>query len=122
MIKEEKPDVLLIATGSEVGLAVKAQQQLAAEGVKAQVVSMPSWEIFEKQDAAYRDSVLEPSVRARVGIEAGVRQGWDKWLGDRGEFIGMSSFGASAPGAECFERFGITVEAVVKAAKLLSSR
>ena len=117
LVKEEKPDVLLIATGSEVGLAVKARQQLAAEGVKAQVVSMPSWEIFEKQDAAYRDSVLPPGVRARVGVEAGVRQGWDKWLGDGGEFIGMSSFGASAPGAECLEKFGITAEAIVKAAK-----
>lgn len=122
LIKEDKPDVLLIATGSEVGLAVKAHQQLAAEGIKAQVVSMPSWELFEEQDAAYRDSVLPPSVRARVGIEAGVRQGWDKWLGENSEFIGMSSFGASAPGAECLEKFGITVEAIVTAAKRSSER
>ena len=78
---------------------------------------MPGWELFEKQDQAYKDSVLPPTVRARVGVEAGVEQGWGKWLGYEGVFVGMSSFGASAPGAVCFEKFGITVEAVVGAAK-----
>jgi transketolase len=115
--KIDNPDVLLIATGSEVQLAVKAAEQLAAEGTKAQIVSMPSWELFEEQDQAYRDSVLPPSIKARVAIEAGVEQGWSKYVGDNGIFIGMSTFGASAPQAVCFEKFGITVEKVVEAAK-----
>jgi len=117
LLAVDKPDVVLMASGSEVGLIIQAGQQLAEEGVKAQVVSMPSWELFEKQDQAYRDSVLPPAVSARVAVEAGVEQGWRKWIGDKGVFIGMSSFGASAPAAKCFEAFGITVEAVVKAAK-----
>lgn len=74
-------------------------------------------ELFEKQEQTYKDSVIPPNVRARVGIEAGVEQGWSKWLGDNGIFIGMSSFGASAPAKVCFEKFGITVENVVAAAK-----
>ena len=78
---------------------------------------MPCWELFEKQDKEYQDSVLPPNVKARVGIEAGVEQGWWKWLGDKGVFIGMSSFGASAPGKVCFEKFGITAENVVEAAR-----
>lgn len=117
LVAADKPDVLLIATGSEVELAVAAGEQLAAEGVKAQVVSMPSWALFEKQDQAYKDSVLPPSVKARVGVEAGVEQGWRKWIGIDGEFVGMTSFGASAPAKVCFEKFGITTENVVKAAK-----
>jgi len=112
-----KPDVLLLASGSEVSLALGAAERLAKDGIKAQVVSMPSWELFERQDQKYKDSVLPPSVRARVGIEAGVELGWSKWLGDNGIFIGMSSFGASAPFKVCFEKFGITVEAAVAAAK-----
>ncbi len=78
---------------------------------------MPCWKLFEKQDKKYRDSVLPPDVKARVGIEAGVEQGWSKWLGDKGIFIGMSSFGASAPAKICFEKFGITTENVIKAVK-----
>lgn len=115
--KVENPDVLLLATGSEVGIAIEAADKLAAENIKAQIVSMPCWELFEKQDKAYKDSVLPPEVRARVGIEAGVELGWNKWLGDKGIFIGMSSFGASAPGKVCFEKFGITAENTVAAAK-----
>ena len=117
LIEVENPDLLLLATGSEVGPAIEAHGLLAANGIKAQVVSMPSWELFEGQSKQYRDSVLPASVRARVGIEAGVRQGWDKWLGDKGVFIGMLSFGASAPGKICFEKFGITAEAIAEAAK-----
>jgi transketolase len=117
LIKEDKPDVLLLATGSEVHLAIEAREKLAVEGVKAQVVSMPSWELFERQDESYKESVIPSSVRARVGVEAGVRQGWERWLGDKGVFVGMSSFGASAPAKVCFEKFGITVERVVAAAK-----
>lgn len=117
LIKQDSPDVLLLATGSEVQLAISAAEQLADDGIKAQVVSMPCWELFEMQDEAYKNSVLPPDVTARVGIEAGIEQGWCKWLGDKGIFIGMSSFGASAPGAVCFEKFGITADNVVKAAK-----
>jgi len=112
----EKPDVLLLATGSEVSVALCAAEGLAKEGIAAQVVSMPSWELFEKQSRQYKDSVILPRVKARVGIEAGVELGWHKWLGERGIFIGMSSFGASAPGKVCFEKFGITAENVIKAA------
>lgn len=114
-VADGKPDVLLLATGSEVSIAMAAAAKLAEKGTKAQVVSMPSWELFEKQDQSYKDSVLPPTVTARIGIEAGVEQGWHKWIGDKGTFIGMSSFGTSAPAAQCFEHFGITVEAVVKA-------
>jgi transketolase len=117
LIAADNPAVLLIATGSEVSLAVTAHAKLAEQGIKAQVVSMPSWELFRKQDKAYRDSVLPPAVKARVGIEAGVKLGWEEWLGDKGEFIGMHSFGASAPYAVCYEKFGITVDGIVAAAK-----
>ena len=113
----DNPDVLLLATGSEVSIALCAAEGLAANGLKAQVVSMPCWKLFEKQNQEYRDSVIPPRVKARVGIEAGVEQGWSKWLGDNGIFIGMSSFGASAPAKVCFEKFGITVEKAVEAAK-----
>lgn len=78
---------------------------------------MPCWELFEKQDQKYKDSVLPPDVKARVAIEAGVEQGWSKWLGQDGVFIGMSTFGTSAPGKVCFEEFGITVEKAVEVAK-----
>jgi transketolase len=117
-----KPDVLLLATGSEVSVAHCAAEGLEKDGIKASVVSMPSWELFEQQDEKYKDSVIPPSVRARVGIEAGVELGWHKWLGDNGIFIGMSSFGASAPGKVCLEKFGITAENVVNAAKNLLGR
>jgi transketolase len=117
LLGADKPDVLLLATGSEVSIAMDAAEKLAAEGISAQVVSMPCWELFEKQSKEYRDSVLPPNVKARVGIEAGVELGWSKWLGDKGIFIGMSSFGTSAPGKVCFEKFGITVEKTIEAAK-----
>ncbi|MBN1816143.1 MAG: transketolase [Sedimentisphaerales bacterium] len=121
LIKQDKPDVLLLATGSEVKLAIEAAGKLAEEGIKAQVVSMPSWELFEKQDKAYKDSVLPPSVKARVAVEAGVELGWHKYIGANGIFIGMSTFGASAPQGKCFEGFGITSNAVVAAAKKLAA-
>jgi transketolase len=117
LVGADKPDVLLLASGSEVSIAVEASEKLAAEKIAAQVVSMPCWKLFEKQDKEYRDSVLPPSIKARVGIEAGVEQGWSKWLGDKGIFIGMSSYGASAPAKVCFEKFGITTENVIQAAK-----
>ncbi|NLK40541.1 MAG: transketolase, partial [Planctomycetes bacterium] len=111
LVKVDKPDVLLLATGSEVQLALAAGETLAAEGIKAQVVSMPCWELFEAQDAAYKESVIPSAVKARVGVEAGVRLGWDRWLGSCGEFVGMHTFGASGPFKVCFEKFGITAEA-----------
>ena len=117
LVGADNPDVLLLASGSEVGLAIEAVERLAAEGITAQVVSMPCWELFEKQSQEYKDSVIPPHVKARVGIEAGVELGWYKWLDDKGVFIGMSSFGASAPAKICFEKFGITVDNVVAAAK-----
>jgi transketolase len=117
LVKADKPDVLLLASGSEVSVALCAAEGLADDGIKAQVVSMPSWELFEKQNQAYKDSVLPPEVKARVAVEAGIELGWHKYIGDNGIFIGMSSFGASAPAKTCFEKFGITAEAVTEAAK-----
>ena len=117
LLPADNPDVLLLATGSEVGMATDAAEMLAKENIKAQVVSMPCWELFEAQNAEYKNSVLPANVKARVGIEAAVEQGWRKWLGDNGRFVGMSSFGDSGPCKEVFAKFGITVENVVKAAK-----
>ncbi|NQU23418.1 MAG: transketolase [Candidatus Nealsonbacteria bacterium] len=112
-----KPDVILIATGSEVSLCVEARQQLAAEGIKARVVSLPCWELFDAQPAEYRNSVLPPEVTARVGVEAGIELGWSKYVGAAGRFIGMDGYGASAPSAVLMKQFGFTVENVVAAAK-----
>jgi transketolase len=112
-----KPDILLLATGSEVSLAVEAYEKLKAEGVKARVVSMPSFELFEKQDAAYHESVLPSSVTARVAMEMGIVQGWEKYLGSRGKFIGMTGYGASAPGGVLAKTFGFTTDDFVKVAK-----
>jgi transketolase len=110
------PEVILVATGSEVSLAIEAQDALASKGVRARVVSLPSFSRFFTQDASYRESVLPRSVRARVGVEAGIEMGWEKILGDEGRFVGMSTFGASAPAEVLFEKFGITSAAVVAAA------
>lgn len=112
-------DVILMSTGSEVELIVKAGEQLTAEGVAVRLVSLPSWELFVQQSPEYRDSVLPPAVTARVAIEAGIRQGWDRWLGDRGLFIGMDRYGASAPAKIVYAKLGLTAEAVVNAAKSL---
>jgi len=112
-----KPDVILMASGSEVSLCVATHEQLTSDGIKARIVSMPSWELFEDQDAAYRNRVLPSAVTARVAVEAGVAQGWYKYLGRSGEFVGMSGFGASAPAGELFEHFGLTVANVVEQAK-----
>jgi transketolase len=113
----EAPKVLLLATGSEVSLAVAAYEQLKGEGIAAQVVSMPSWELFEEQDQAYRDSVLPPKVKARVVVEQAGPLGWDRYVGQTGAKVVMNSFGASAPLAKLQEKFGFTLENVVKLAK-----
>lgn len=113
----EKPQVILIATGSEVSLAVDAYEQLKSEGVAAQVVSMPSWELFEEQDQAYRDSVLPPTVKARLVVEQAGPLGWDRYVGQTGAKVVMNSFGASAPLSKLQAKFGFTLENVVKLAK-----
>jgi transketolase len=108
--------VTLVATGSEVALAVEAREALEADGIATAVVSMPCCELFAHQDKTYRDAVLVPGS-AKVVVEAGIRQSWDRLLGDAGQFIGMDGFGASAPAEELYKHFGITVEAIVAAAK-----
>ncbi len=115
----DNPDLLFLSSGSEVHVALAAAETLEFEGLKTQVVSMPSWELFEKQPTEYKDSVIPPTCKARVGIEAAVGLGWEKYIGDNGAFIGMDTFGVSAPYKEAFEHFGITPENVVKTAKKL---
>jgi transketolase len=114
---DKKPQVLLLATGSELALAAAAYDELSGEGIAARVVSMPSFELFEEQPARYRDEVLPPSITARVAVEAGVRQCWDRYLGLGGAFVGMKSFGASAPEKTIFEKMDITTAHVVAEAK-----
>jgi transketolase len=111
--------VTLIGTGSEVQLAMKARELLAADGIRAAVVSMPCWSLFDKQTAKYRKSVLGPARLPRVAVEAGVAFGWERYLGSKGAFVGMTGFGASAPYADLYRHFGITAEAVADAAKKL---
>ena len=113
----QEPEVILIGTGSEVSLAVAAYEQLKGEGIAASVVSMPSWELFEDQDQAYRDSVLPPAVKARVVVEQAGPLGWDRYVGQTGAKVVMNSFGASAPLAKLQEKFGFTLDNVVKLAK-----
>jgi transketolase len=113
---EDSTDAVLMATGSEVSLALAAAELLAAKGIATRVVSMPCWALFEEQSPEYQQQVLPQEVRARVAVEAAVRQGWDAYLGDCGEFVGMTGFGASAPGGRCFKEFGITVDNIVAAA------
>ena len=116
------PDVILIATGSEVSLALDAAKRLDAEGTTARVVSMPCWDIFEEQPADYRDEVLPPDVKARLSVEAGVALGWKQWVGDAGDSISIEHFGASAPGNTVLEKFGYTVDNVVARALALRTR
>ena len=112
-----QPDVLLLATGSEVSLCIEAFEQLAKEGISARVVSMPSWELFERQDQAYRDSVLPPAVRARVSVEMASTFGWSRYVGTSGSSLGMHTFGASAPLKALQKHFGFTAENIVAEAK-----
>jgi len=107
-----EPDALLIATGSEVHVALGAQEKLATRGIHTRVVSMPSWELFEQQDQAYRDSVIPPHLEARISVEAGITFGWQRWLGARGIAVGIDRYGASAPGPVVMEKLGITVARV----------
>jgi transketolase len=112
-----KPDVILIGTGSEVALCTAAYEELMREGTSARVVSMPSWELFEQQDQAYRDGVLPPDVTARVSVEEGSVIGWDRYVGGTGAKIGMHTFGSSAPIKDLLAKFGFEPEKVLGAAK-----
>jgi len=116
---KDKPEIILMATGSEVQLALDAATVLAEKGKNVRVVSFPSWELFEKQSKEYQDSVLIPTVKYRLAVEAGIQQGWEKWLGENGVMIGMTSYGASAPAEILYEKFGFTVENIVKHAMQL---
>ena len=116
------PDVILIATGSEVAPARDAAAILADQGLAARVVSMPSWELFEEQPRAYREAILPPAVPARLAVEAGVSLGWERYVGDRGEVVGVDRFGASAPGKVLMERYGFTPEAIAERAAGLLAR
>ncbi|CAG1013386.1 partial Transketolase, partial [Anaerolineae bacterium] len=113
------PEAILLATGSELSLAMEAREKLTALGIKTRVVSLPSWELFDQQDQSYRDSVLPPSVKVRVAVEAGVTQGWHKYVGDGGKVIALDRFGASAPQEVIFRELGLTSDAVVAAVKSL---
>jgi len=116
------PDVILIATGSEVALAVAARERLAKSGIQARVVSMPSWELFEAQPQTYQDEVLPPNVTARVSIEAAATFGWQRWVGPDGSVIGVDRFGASAPGEVVMRELGFTVDRVVETAQTALAR
>ena len=117
---KDTPDAIIIATGSEVSLAVEAKKELAAEDIDVRVVSMPCMDLFEDQPDEYKDAVLPKNITARVGVEALSEFGWGRYIGINGEFVGMKSFGASAPGSQLFEHFGITKDAVVAAVKKTS--
>ncbi|MFQ5382190.1 MAG: transketolase C-terminal domain-containing protein, partial [Dehalococcoidia bacterium] len=112
-----EPDVILIGSGSEVSLALEARRALEGDGIRTRVVSMPSFELFREQPAEYQDAILPPKVRARVTVEAGVTQGWDRYAGDLGESVGLDRFGASAPAKVVFAELGLTPESVVAAAR-----
>jgi transketolase len=119
---EFPPEVILMATGSEVSLALEAHAQLASEEVRCRVVSMPCWELFDKQPDSYRDAVFPPTVRARVSIEAASPFGWERYVGLDGAMMSVAEFGASAPGPVVMREFGFTTERVVELAKRVLGR
>jgi transketolase len=114
--------LILIGTGSELSLCVDAYEKLTQEGIRTRVVSMPSWELFERQDVKYKESVLPPNVGARVSVEMGATLGWDRYVGPKGEMVGMHSFGASAPLKDLLKKFGFTTDAVIAAARKTLAR
>jgi transketolase len=114
---ETRPDVILMATGSEVQLALVAREELRADGIGARVVSMPCWELFDRQPSEYRDEVLPPEVHARVGVEQASSLGWDRYVGDHGAVVAMHTFGASAPLKQLLTKFGFTPDAVTRIAR-----
>jgi transketolase len=116
------PDLVLLATGSEVSVALEAARTLAADGVAARVVSMPCWELFADQPTSYRDEVLPPDCEARLAVEAATSFGWERWTGTRGDVVSIERFGASAPGATVLEELGFTPENVAARARVLLER
>jgi transketolase len=116
---EARPSLILLASGSEVSLVVAAADRLRGEGIAVRCVSMPSWELFEAQPQSYRDEVLPPQTTARLAVELGVRQGWDRYIGGRGDMVGLDAFGASAPAKVLLDKYGFTVDAVVARARRL---
>jgi transketolase len=116
------PDLLMLATGSEVWVTIEAAKKLQEDGVSARVVSMPCWELFEEQPSDYRDSVLPPDVDQRIAVEAGVSLGWQRWVGMDGAIVSIEHFGASAPGAIVLEKFGYTPENIASRAQSLLER
>ena len=118
----EKPNVILLGTGSEVHIALEAGKLLQAKDIKARVVSLPSWELFDAQPAEYRDSVLPPEIRARVSIEAATPMGWKQYVGDQGVVIGIPHFGASAPADVLYQEFGLTAQHMAEEADRLLTR
>ena len=117
--KADTPQAILIATGSEVSLALGAQAKLADEGIQVRVVSMPSWELFGQQEAAYKEEVLPSAITARLSVEAGTSFGWERWVGTQGGSVAVDTFGASAPAGTIFENYGLTVDNVVARTKEL---
>jgi transketolase len=115
-----QPQIILMASGSEVALIVEAGQRLAAHGIAVRLVSFPSWELFAEQDASYQAAVLPPAVKARLAVEAGVSLGWHRWVGSQGRVIGLDRYGVSAPAKQAFEHLGLTVDQIEQvAAELL---
>jgi transketolase len=119
---DREPSLILMASGTEVDLIVKAAGILAVEGVDVRIVSFPSWELFAQQEKDYQDSVLLPGVNARIAVEAGVSQGWYQWVGDNGAVIAVDKFGASAPYEVLYEKYGLTVENIVSKARSLMTK
>jgi transketolase len=116
---DHRPQLILIASGSEVALIVAAAEVLRADGVAVRAVSMPSWNLFDAQPQSYRDEVLPPTVHARLAVELGVAQGWDRYVGERGRMVGVDRFGASAPAQVLLREYGFTVDHVVSEARRL---
>ena len=114
---KSKPQLILMSSGTEVDLIIKAGMRLAEEGISVRLVSFPSWELFTSQDKTYQEQVFPPEIKARIAVEAGVSQGWERWIGDQGRFIGMNSYGASAPASVLYEKFGLTVENILRNAR-----
>ena len=117
--KDGKPQLILIASGSEVALIVAAAERLQREGIAVRCVSMPSWDLFEAQDDAYREAVLPPHIGARLAVELGATQGWDRYVGARGAVLGIDRFGASAPAQTLLREYGFTVDNVCARARAL---
>jgi transketolase len=117
--KETQPDIILIASGSEVSVALAVHNRLMDEGTRSRVVSLPSWELFAAQDQDYRDSVLPAAVRARISIEAGITMGWKAFVGEDGVTLGIDRFGASAPGGLVMEKLGISIDNLYQSARTL---